>query len=223
MSAPAPDGRRGGWRRRAKVTAAAIIGKAVVWSLASTWRMRTERREVLDAFRAAGKPVVLAIWHGELLPGLWRHRGEPISILVSTHADGEIIARIIESLGFTTVRGSSSRGGARALLEMVGVLRGGRDVAVTPDGPRGPRRVFAPGAVVAAMRAGAPVIAVGARADRAWRLRSWDRLVIPKPFARVTVRYSEAAYVTATNARDAEGEAARFAALVDGVCAPDAA
>jgi lysophospholipid acyltransferase (LPLAT)-like uncharacterized protein len=203
------------------VAAAAALGRFVVWTLASTWRMRTERREVLDAFRAAGKPVVLAIWHGELLPGLWRHRGEPISILVSTHADGEIIARIIESLGFTTVRGSSSRGGARALLELVGVLRGGRDVAVTPDGPRGPRRVFAPGAVVAAMRAGAPVVAVGAQADRAWRLGSWDRLVIPKPFARVTVRYSEALYATSTTPREAEAEAPRFATLIGGVCAPD--
>lgn len=221
MSAPASDGRSAGWRRRAKVAVAASLGRVVVWSLASTWRVRTERRDVLDAFRTAGKPVVLAIWHGELLPGLWRHRGEPISILVSTHADGEIIARIIESLGFTTVRGSSSRGGARALLELVGVLRGGRDVAVTPDGPRGPRRVFAPGAVVAAMRAGAPVVAVGVHADRAWRLRSWDRLVIPKPFARVTVRYSEARYAASTTPREAEAEAPRFAALVDGVCAAD--
>ncbi|MEO7963088.1 MAG: DUF374 domain-containing protein, partial [Gemmatimonadaceae bacterium] len=148
---------------------------------------------------------------------------EPISILVSTHADGEIIARILESLGFTTVRGSSSRGGARALLELVRVLREGHDVAVTPDGPRGPRRVFAPGAAVAAMRAGAPVIGIGARTERAWRLRSWDRLMIPKPFARVTVRYTEALRVVGNTPRDAERDAPRLGEALNAVATRESA
>jgi hypothetical protein len=152
---------------------------------------------------------------------LWQHRDEGIAILISTHADGEIITRVALSLGNRAVRGSSSRGGARALLELAAQLQSGSDVAVTPDGPRGPRRVFAAGAVVAAMRARAPIVALGATVDRFWRLRSWDRLVIPKPFARITVRYSEPTYVAATTPRGAEAEAARFHALLMGVCAPD--
>lgn len=189
--------------------------------LASTWRMSTRGAEALEAVRAAGTPMVIVLWHGELLPILWQHRDQGISVLISTHADGEIIARICKSLGCRTVRGSSSRGGARALLELVRELEGGHEVAVTPDGPRGPRREFAPGAVVAAMRAGVPVIAFGATVDRAWRLRSWDRFVIPKPFAKVSIAYSAGERVTATSPREAETEAPRFRALLMSVCGQD--
>ncbi len=86
--------------------------------------------------------MVIVLWHGELLPILWAHRDQGIAVLISTHADGEIIARICESLGCRTVRGSSSRGGVRALLELVRELEQGHEVAITPDGPRGPRRAI---------------------------------------------------------------------------------
>ncbi|GMV08397.1 MAG TPA: lysophospholipid acyltransferase family protein [Gemmatimonadaceae bacterium] len=215
------DERPAGWRRRAKVALAASLGGTLVRLLASTWRMTTRNAGALDALRASGTPLVIVLWHGELLPILWQHRDQGVSVLISTHADGEIIARICKALGCRTVRGSSSRGGARALLELVRELEGGHEVAVTPDGPRGPRREFAPGAVVAAMRAGVPVIAFGATVDRAWRLRSWDRFVIPKPFAKVTIAYSEGARVVATGPREAEAEAPRFRALLMSVCGPD--
>jgi lysophospholipid acyltransferase (LPLAT)-like uncharacterized protein len=203
------------------VAVAAALGAILVRLLGSTWRMSSVHRDGFDALRAKRQPVVIALWHGELLPLLWQHRDEGIAILISTHADGEIITRIALSLGNRAVRGSSSRGGARALLELAGQLQAGFDVAVTPDGPRGPRRVFAAGAVVAAMRAGAPIVALGATVDRYWRLRSWDRLVIPKPFARITVKYSEPTYVDATSPRGAEAETPRFQALLMGVSAPD--
>lgn len=215
------DDRPVGWRRRARIALASHLGGAVVRLLGSTWRMSTRNAEALDAVRAAGAPMVIVLWHGELLPILWQHRDQGISVLISTHADGEIIARICKSLGCRTVRGSSSRGGARALLELVRELETGHEVAVTPDGPRGPRREFAPGAVVAAMRAGVPVIAFGATVDRAWRLRSWDRFVIPKPFARVTVAYSAGERVMATSPREAEADAPRFRGLLMSVCGPD--
>jgi lysophospholipid acyltransferase (LPLAT)-like uncharacterized protein len=203
-----------GWRQRLTVALATLLGGVVLRLLARTWRVSREGEEELAALRATGEPMVIVLWHGELLPILWGHRDEGIAVLISTHADGEIIARICESLGCRTVRGSSSRGGVRALLELVRELEHGHEVAITPDGPRGPRRVFAPGAVVAAMRAGAPIIAFGAVVDRAWRLRSWDRFVVPKPFARVRVRYSAAARITATTTRDAENEVPRIAALL---------
>ncbi|MFP5355257.1 MAG: lysophospholipid acyltransferase family protein, partial [Gemmatimonadota bacterium] len=200
---------------------ASRLGGAIVRLLGSTWRMSTRNAEALETVRAGGAPMVIVLWHGELLPILWQHRGQGVSVLISTHADGEIIARICEALGCRTVRGSSSRGGARALLELVRELEAGHEVAVTPDGPRGPRREFAPGAVVAAMRAGVPVIAFGATVDRAWRLRWWDRFVIPKPFARVTIAYSAGERVAATSPREAEAEAPRFRDLLLSVCGPD--
>lgn len=216
-------GRGEGRWRRVRIALVSALGVLVVRALGITWRVTSDGRSGLDACRAERRPAVLTLWHGELLPLLWAHRGEGIAVLISTHADGEVIARVAHSLGCRTVRGSSSRGGARALLALVAELEGGHDVAVTPDGPRGPRRTFAPGAVVAALRARSPIVALGATADRAWRLRSWDGFVIPKPFARVRVAYGPPTMVTAASPREAEGEAARFRELLMQVCAPDGA
>lgn len=209
--------RPSGWRSRLKVALATRLGGSLIRVLASTWRVTREDDSALQALRRAQVPVVIILWHEEILPLIWAHRDEGIAILVSTHADGEIIAQIGEILGCRTVRGSSSRGGARALLELVRVLADGHDVAITPDGPRGPRRTFAPGAVVAAMRAGVPVIAFGATVDRAWRLSSWDRFVVPKPFARIRVRYSAPTRVVGTTPREAEAETPTFEALLQSV------
>jgi lysophospholipid acyltransferase (LPLAT)-like uncharacterized protein len=215
------DARASTWRQRLKVALVSTVGVGLLRLLGATWRVTRHGDDGLRAMRATGTPVVILLWHGELLPILWAHRDEGVSVLISTHADGEIIARICRALGCRTVRGSSSRGGARALLELVRELQSGHEIAVTPDGPRGPRREFAPGAIVAAMRAGAPVVAFGATVDRAWRLRSWDRFVIPKPFARVSMAYSEVAAVQATTPRDAEAEVPRFRELLMAVCAAD--
>src|SRR5690606_17014476 len=152
-----------------------------------------------------------SLWHGELMPLLWQHRGEGVRVLISEHRDGEIVARVAESLGFgTTVRGSTSRGGGRALLELVRVLRAGSEIAVTPDGPRGPARKFAPGALIAAHRAGAPIVCVAVHASSGWNLRSWDSFLIPKPFARVTFAYTAPETVVAESVRDAAAAAPHF-------------
>jgi lysophospholipid acyltransferase (LPLAT)-like uncharacterized protein len=210
-------------RRRARVWWATRLGALAVRALGVTWRVRRHGYEHVTAVRRAQRTVVFTLWHGEMLPLLWGHRNERVHVLVSTHADGEIITRIAAAFGFGAVRGSSSRGGARALLEMSDVLAGGFDVAVTPDGPRGPRHSFAPGALVAAQRAGAPIIAARAVVDRAWRMRSWDRFVIPKPFARVTLLYSEPELVGGDSARDAEAQVERFERLLSGLVPGDAA
>jgi lysophospholipid acyltransferase (LPLAT)-like uncharacterized protein len=189
-------------------------GRAAIRALAATWRIRVVNRGGADALRGEGAPLVWAFWHGEMLPLLWQHRDEGVAILVSAHRDGEIIARIAHSLGYRTVRGSTSRGGGRALLGLVRELERGGEVAVTPDGPRGPAHQFAPGALVAAQRAGGVIVPVAAHASRAWRLRSWDRFMIPKPFAHVTVAYGPPTRVDATTARDAITEARRFEALL---------
>lgn len=191
------------------------LGVSLIRALASTWRYRVINGEVVAAHRAEEKPIILALWHGQMLVPLWHHRGQDIGILISEHRDGEIIAQIAESLRLRTVRGSTSRGGGRALIGLVRALAEGHDVAITPDGPRGPAGSFAPGALVAAQRSGAPIIAIGVHAPRAWRLRSWDRFLIPKPFSRVHIAYSEPAYVEAGTPREAAGEAQRFQQLMN--------
>ncbi|HEX6058738.1 MAG TPA: lysophospholipid acyltransferase family protein [Gemmatimonadaceae bacterium] len=191
------------------------LGALLIRALAATWRVRLVNGDYPERLRAERKPVVFALWHGHLLPLLMRHRYENVSILISEHRDGEIIARIAERIGYRTVRGSTTRGGERALLGLARVLQEGGDIAVTPDGPRGPAREFAPGALVAAQRGGGTILPIAASANRAWRLRSWDRFLIPKPFARVTVAYATPTPVEAPSARAAAALAPRFQALLD--------
>jgi lysophospholipid acyltransferase (LPLAT)-like uncharacterized protein len=138
---------------------------------------------------------------------LWFHRDQGVRILVSEHRDGEIIATVAESLGYGTIRGSTTRGGERALLSLIRVLEEGLEVAVTPDGPRGPAWRYQPGALVAAARARVPILPIAAYVDRAWRLRSWDRFIVPKPFATVTVAYGDPVMVDADSARTAATQA----------------
>lgn len=190
------------------------FGYFVIRALASTWRIRTVNTDSYTTLRARHQPFIFAFWHGQLLPLLYLHRGQGVAIVISAHRDGEIVAGVAEQLGLRAIRGSSSRGAARALLGVVRELEGGGEVAMTPDGPRGPARKFASGALVAAQRVGAPIIGIGVSAPRAWHLRSWDRFMIPKPFARVTVSYTAPTLVSAASAREAEDEAPRFETLL---------
>lgn len=191
------------------------LGVPLVRLLGMTWRFRLVNNESsVDRLRRERTAMVFALWHGDMLPLLYHHRGEGVSVLISEHRDGELIARTAQSLGFRTVRGSTTRGASRALVGLARELEAGHDVAVTPDGPRGPARTFAPGALIAAHRAGAPVIAVGVAAARAWRLRSWDRFVIPKPFTTVRIAYSDPVVLDSSSPREAATETERFEALM---------
>jgi lysophospholipid acyltransferase (LPLAT)-like uncharacterized protein len=191
------------------------LGVPLVRILAGTWRIRLVNSEAtVDAMRRQRKPIVFALWHGSMLPLLYQHRDEGVSVLISEHRDGELIAGVAKSLGFRTVRGSTSRGASRALIGLARELDAGRDIAITPDGPRGPARSFAPGALIAAHRANAPVIAVALSVKSAWRLRSWDRFIIPKPFARLTIAYSAPIHLAVANAREAAAETVRFQELM---------
>jgi lysophospholipid acyltransferase (LPLAT)-like uncharacterized protein len=182
--------------------------------LGSTWRVRVRNDEELRRLRAAGQPIVFALWHGQLLPLLYHHRREGVVVMISEHADGELVARVAEHLGFRTVRGSTSRGAARALLEAARVVQEGNDLAITPDGPRGPAKSIAPGVAVLAQRTGAPVIGAAVHARPAWRLKSWDSFLIPRPFARVDVAYSDAVTIAAADAREAAAETQRMQQLM---------
>jgi lysophospholipid acyltransferase (LPLAT)-like uncharacterized protein len=157
--------------------------------LARSWRIRTVHEERWRPLYASRRPQVFLLWHEALLPLLWQHRAQGIVIVVSEAREGQYLTDFALALGYRAVRGSSTRGGARALLGAVRELREGRSVAFTPDGPRGPRRWLKPGVVAAAQRGGGIIVPIHAEADRAWRLHSWDRFVIPKPVAKVTVTY----------------------------------
>ncbi|MDQ2889338.1 MAG: lysophospholipid acyltransferase family protein [Gemmatimonadota bacterium] len=196
-----PSNRLGGVQRLA-----ILLGPAVLLLLYSTWRVREVNGDGWRRLNSAKRPYIFALWHGQLLPLVVRHRSQGVNILISEHRDGEVIARIADRLGLASIRGSTSRGAARALLAICDALISGNVVAVTPDGPRGPARSFAPGTVVAAQRSGAPIVAIGVAASRAWRLRSWDSFMIPKPFARVSIAYSEPMFVTARDSREAAGQ-----------------
>ncbi len=193
------------------------VGVWIIRALATTWRMETVNGAPLAEARRTGTRVIFALWHGELLPLLWHQRGENVAIVISEHRDGEIVAQIAESLGYATVRGSSSRGGSRALIGLMREIDAGRDGAITPDGPRGPARVFAPGAAVVAQRTGALIAPIRAQASSSWRLRSWDRFLIPKPFARVRVTLGPLTAVEAASPREAAEHAPRLQAVLDAV------
>lgn len=189
------------------------LGWWLLRMLGATWRVRVVGRDALDRRPSASDAVVYTLWHGQMLPILWGHRPRT-GVVVSEHRDGEIITRILERFGMFGVRGSSSRGGTRALLEAVQVVRSGIDMAFTPDGPRGPRHSFAPGALILAQRAGVPIVPLVAHVDRAWRLRSWDGFEVPKPFARITILYDIPHPVVATTPREAAEQSEVFAALM---------
>jgi lysophospholipid acyltransferase (LPLAT)-like uncharacterized protein len=198
------------WRVRVLLPLAVVV----VSVLTRSWRIRVRNAEGWQRLHAAKKPWVFALWHSTLLPASFQHRKQNIAVLVSQHRDGEIIARVLAAWGNSTVRGSTTRGGARALLAMIAELERGIVVAVTPDGPRGPAAKFQPGTLVAAQRANVPVVPLLVHVDRAWRLKSWDRFTIPKFFARVTIAYGEPTFVRGSSAREAAAEADRFEALM---------
>ena len=183
---------------------AALVGGALLRLLARTWRLEVRAEEHWRQLVADRARFVFLLWHETLLPLLWHHRRQGVAIVVSEARDGRYLAEWAARLGYRCVFGSSTRGGARALLQAVRTLETGVPVAFTPDGPRGPRRELKPGVLAAAGRAEALVLPISAAADRSWRLRSWDRFMIPKPFARVRIAYGEPYGVDPDRAASAE-------------------
>lgn len=207
----------------------AWVARPAARALASSWRYAHVGRERWDQLAAGGSGFACMLWHEALLPLLWAHRGIGAVIVVSHARDGQYLSDFAESIGYRLVRGSSSRGAVGALLAAARELEQGAIVALTPDGPRGPRRDLKSGVLAAAQRAGVPVLPVHAEADRAWRLHSWDRFCVPKPLARVRVAYGfplrvgqgpdelSAAVATARSAMD---DVERMARWPDGTATP---
>ena len=163
----------------------------LVKAICRTLRVRVLRGDIEERLRHQGRNVIYAFWHGHLLYLMYRYRGSGVCILVSHSRDGELLSRILRRFGLPVVRGSSSHGGRRSLLQLVRHTRGGGCVAIAPDGPRGPRQRAQPGAIALARLTGVPIVplALGAR----WKVEfhSWDRFLLPLPFSRVVLAYGE--------------------------------
>ncbi|MBR9989961.1 MAG: lysophospholipid acyltransferase family protein [Gemmatimonadetes bacterium] len=178
-----------------RYTAVQHAGGALLDALMHTTRLRVENESAYRARMDEGKPVIFALWHGRLLPLGFLHRGQDVVCLASRSADGEYITRILQHWGFSVVRGSSSSGGDTAFRDLVRVVRAGRSVAVTPDGPRGPRERLKPGVLQLAQLTGVPLVPLAAAASRSWWFVSWDRFLVPQPFARLHVAYGDPVFV----------------------------
>jgi lysophospholipid acyltransferase (LPLAT)-like uncharacterized protein len=168
---------------------------AVLRLIGCTLRETTTYEEGAIQSLAEVYPGIFPFWHRCVLPATWIYRHQHPAVMTSRSRDGEFIARVIQRFGFVPVRGSSSRGGQRALLEMNKLLAEGNAVAFTIDGPRGPRGVAKKGPVLLARMSGAAITAFYVAVERAWVLNTWDKLVIPKPFSRIYVRFARKIFV----------------------------
>lgn len=177
---------------RVLVTLGPAIAQWVVRGLAATLRLRELGREQILPLWEQGIPLIYAIWHGRILmlPCLYA-RGHRVHVLTSRSRDGELEARFLRRFRFQTVRGSTTRGGAEALRALAHALRDGGEVAIAPDGPLGPAYIVQPGIIALARLTGAPIIPLAFSAAPAWRVKSWDEFLVPKPFARAVVSFGQ--------------------------------
>ena len=189
-----------------------ITGWRARWLIALGFRLlqiwaRTLRYEIDDRLGVVGRPVnenyIGALWHNRLLifPFVLRRffsnrRG---AALISASRDGDLLADAIKRFDFDIVRGSSSRLGASAILQLTDVLASGRDVVITPDGPRGPAYKLGPGIIFLAQKSGAAVLPVNMEYSSCWRLKSWDRFILPRPFSKVRVIIGQSHHVRSTS------------------------
>src|SRR5215210_5049790 len=188
------------WRasavKRAEIAAIAAVGVPVIAALGASLSWRVEGLSNLQ-FEGSGRRPIMAFWHGRVLTATYFFRNRGIIVMISENFDGEWIARIIESFGYGTSRGSTSRGGRRALLQLKRQMEEGRPAGFAVDGPRGPARKVQPGVVWLAKLTGNPVVPFHMEASKFWSLGSWDRTQIPRPFSTVALVVGEPITVSA--------------------------
>lgn len=197
-------------RRRLALALVPRVAEGLIRGIRATSRVEVRRQGVFDEVHASGRGVIMAFWHSRLLLVRYAHPGGRLAALISRHDDGELIARTMARFGHAAARGSSTRDGSRALREALSLARDGWDLAITPDGPRGPARLAKPGVVELARMTGFPVVPVSCAARPAATLSSWDRFEVPLPFSRI-VHAVGAPIAIARDATQADREAARSA------------
>jgi lysophospholipid acyltransferase (LPLAT)-like uncharacterized protein len=173
-----------------------------VKTLGSTLRYEVEGLERLEQIESAGHPPIYCVWHDRIIAGTYFLRDRGIVVMTSQSRDGEYIARFLQRFGFGVARGSSSRGGSGALVEMIRVMLTGRPTAFTVDGPIGPRYQAKPGPVLLAKKTGDPIMPFSVECRKFWKMKSWDRLQVPKPFSRVKVMIAAPIFVDANSSEE---------------------
>jgi lysophospholipid acyltransferase (LPLAT)-like uncharacterized protein len=156
-----------------------------------TMRITIIGGEIPQAYHDRGEGLIGVFWHSRLVLPVFAYTGKGFHVLISSHGDGEIIGTVMKKFGHNLVRGSSSKGGKEALLEMVRLARANCDIGITPDGPRGPAEVVKPGVATLASLTKRPVIPFAYSCSRAKRLSSWDRFMFPYPFSRAVFIWGE--------------------------------
>ncbi|MFN6962660.1 MAG: lysophospholipid acyltransferase family protein [Pyrinomonadaceae bacterium] len=167
----------------------------LIRAIGSTLRYEVEGWDNYEQIAADGRVPIYCFWHDRIFAGTYFFRNRKIVVITSQSLDGEYIARFIQRLGYGVVRGSSSRGGVGALVEMIRLMRAGAPMAFTVDGPRGPRYAAKKGPVLLAKKTSNPMMPFVVECKRYWTVRSWDRLQIPRPFSRVKVIIAPPIYV----------------------------
>lgn len=172
------------------------IGLAVIKLLSFTCRMKIENPEYEEEIIRNGKRPIYISWHQRFFPGIYfLSKRKPIAIIISLSRDGDFISGIVKILGWTPVRGSSSRGGVRALKEIRRLADEKYSIGHIVDGPRGPFGVVKPGLLMIARTSEMPILPVIFSFEKKWTFKSWDKYMLPKPFSKILVRFGEAIYV----------------------------
>lgn len=200
---------------RLLIRAADLAFYLLILSIGRTIRYEVEGWENFQAIEVAGKLPIYAFWHDRIFAGTYFFRNRGIAVITSQSKDGEYIARFIQRLGYGAIRGSSTRGGVGALVEMIKAMRDGTAVALTLDGPKGPRYKAKPGAVLLAKKSGHPLMPFVVECRRYWTVNSWDRLQIPKPFTRARLTIAKPIYIAPDEADEETGLATLQSSLDD--------
>jgi lysophospholipid acyltransferase (LPLAT)-like uncharacterized protein len=178
------------------------LGAGYIRFVYATSRWQTVRGEIPKSFHDKNQPFILSFWHGRLLmmPHCW-DKQQSIHMLISSHADGQLIAKTVAHFGIKTIAGSSTRGGTAALRGMLNALKAGECIGITPDGPRGPRMRASDGIVNVAKLSGAAIVPASFGITRRRALGSWDRFILAWPFSRGVIVWGSPIYID----RDTEG------------------
>jgi lysophospholipid acyltransferase (LPLAT)-like uncharacterized protein len=172
------------------------IGLLAVKILHSTYRIKIIGGDIEKNIFRSGKFPIYISWHQRFFPGIMFLSGrKPIAIIVSLSKDGDLISRIIELLGWYPVRGSSSKGGAKALRLVYEIMKKGYSLGHIVDGPRGPAGDVKPGLLVIAKTSGMPILPTIISAEKKWTFGSWDKFIIPKPFSKILIRFNNTVYI----------------------------
>jgi len=193
-------------RQRFTIKSADIAFYSLIRSIGSTVRFEVEGNEHLESIRAAGRVPIYATWHDRIFLGTYYLQRQGIVFLTSQSFDGEYIARFLQRFGYGVIRGSSTRGGARGLVQMVRELKRGVPMGFTVDGPKGPRYVAKPGPVLLAKKAGEPILPFIVEPAKFNTVNSWDKLHLPRPFTRAKVVFGAPIYVPGNASDDMLGQ-----------------